>query len=111
MRFSIHHFHLRRRARLKKDPYPHPNPWISRLDTLVLIVGILGPLFTIPQIHTIFFYQHVAGLSLTTWALYAVFNTPWIIYGIIHKAKPVTITYTLWFIVNSIVVAGILMYS
>ena len=107
----LHHFHLRRRVRLKKDPYPHPEKWIRRLDNLVLFCGILGPVVSLPQVYRLYSLQNATGLSLLSWSLFMIFDVPWIIYGLVHKAKPVMVAYVGWFLVNLAMVAGILLYS
>jgi len=65
----------------------------------------------IPQIYKIFSTQNATGVSLISFSMFAIMEIPWIIYGIIHKAKPIVITYTLWLITNLVIVAGILMYG
>lgn len=110
----LHHINKRKRyyrIHKKLKPYPHPNPWIRRLDVLVLIVGILGPMSNIPQILKIFFEQNVKGLSLITWSLFCVFTIPWLLYGIVHKSKPIIIANILWFTTQLTIVIGILVFS
>jgi uncharacterized protein with PQ loop repeat len=92
------------------DPFPHPHPSIRFLDNLVLIVGILGPLMAIPQILNIYINHDATGVSGITWGSFALFNIIWIAYGYVHKAKPVLVAYILWFIVNSTVAIGTLIY-
>ncbi len=94
----------------KKDPYPHPDKWVRLLDKIVLAAGVLGPVMTLPQIMLIYGMKSAAGLSLISWGLYAFFDVFWIIYGIVHRERPIMIAYILWFTVNMCVVAGILMY-
>lgn len=110
MRNPIHHLHIRKRKQSKKDPYPHPHPWVNLLDRVVLFGGVLGPLMTLPQIHKIFALQTAAGVSLVTWLIHAIFDVPWIIYGVVHDSKPIMVAYLLWFVTNMAVVIGVLMY-
>jgi len=78
---------------------------------VVYTVGILGPLFTLPQIAKIYLYQDAAGVSLISWAAFTVFDIPWIVYGYVHRERPIVITYILWLIVNAIVCVGVLLYG
>jgi uncharacterized protein with PQ loop repeat len=108
------HIHKRKRAysaHRKLHPYPHPNPWVRRLDYLVFVVGVLGPIANIPQIMKIYSERNAAGLSFLAWSLFLVFNIPWLLYGIVHKAKPIILAHTLWFSTELIVLIGIVMYS
>lgn len=111
MKSPIHFLHMRRRRQSKCDPYPHPHPWINLLDRIVLVCGIIGPMTSIPQIMRVFIEKDVSGISVITWFLFAVFNVPWIIYGYVHREKPILIAYILWFITNSAVVIGVLIHS
>ena len=57
------------------------------LEPLMLVMGVVSPMATIPQLYKLFFShtQHAAGLSLVTWALYALITLLWAIYGFYHK--------------------------
>ena len=111
MHSPLRHLHLRRRAQLKKDPYPHPDSRIHLLDNIVFICGIVGPMLAIPQILRIYLEQNAMGVSPVSWGLFATFDVPWVLYGIVHKEKPIAIAYTLWLIMNTMVFIGALMYS
>ena len=102
---------MRRRVRLLKDPYPHFRPSIRLLDNIVLIVGIIGPMMALPQIWRIYIEHNAAGVSAFTWGMFAFFNIFWITYAIVHKTKILLIPYCLWFVMNSTVAIGALMYS
>ena len=65
-------------------------------------------MMAIPQIWEIYVMHNTAGVSVLTWGMMATFNIPWLIYGIVHKAKPLIVAYSLWFIVNSTITIGIL---
>mgnify|MGYP002826002931 CR=1 FL=1 len=108
---DIHHIHRRKRLHQKLEKYPHKNKWINFLDKLLLIVAIIGPLMTLPQIFKIYYLKSAAGVSILTWSLYSVFNVPWLIYGIVHREKPIIIAYSGWIITNLIVIIGTLLYG
>jgi len=107
----LHHFNIRKRVHKNLEQYPSINPKIKLLDDILLVVAFIGPLVTIPQIIQIFETKDVAGFSPITWGLYCVFNILWLLYGIVHKEKPIIITYILWFIMNGIVFASIFVFS
>jgi len=108
---GIHHLHRRKRIHQQHQPYPHPNKWIRLLDKVVLIIAILAPLGTLPQVYKIYAEKSAAGVSAFTWALYAIFSLPWLVYGIVHKEKPIAISYSLNILTYIAVIAGILLYS
>ena len=105
------HLHLRKRESRNLEPYPSRKALVRWLDHLVLCVGIIGPLTTVPQIVKIYTLQNATGVSLFAWLFPAIFDIPWIIYGIVHRERPIAVTYTLWLIGNSVVAIGVLLYG
>jgi len=112
---GIHHLYKRKRFHQlpgeKLQEYPHPDKWINRLDKLLLIIAAVGPIMNIPQAIHIFALKNASGVSLISFSSFAFFDIFWLIYGIVHKEKPIIIAYALWFITNLVVVAGIIMYG
>lgn len=43
------------------------------------------------------------------WVLLSVFNILWVMYGIVHKDKPIIITHTLFTALDISIVAGVLL--
>jgi hypothetical protein len=113
MKFNhgIHHIHKRKRAHNKGlKQFPHPNPWIKFLDKAMIVIAMLSPIMTIPQIWKIFFYQNATGVSALTWGSYVLLNVPWIIYGFVHKERIILINTILWFFINGVVTIGAILY-
>lgn len=108
---GLYHLHLRKRVSRDFEPYPSRKTAVRWLDHLVLCVGIIGPITAIPQILKIYLTQNAAGVSLLSWLLPAVFDLPWIMYGIVHRGRPIAVTYSLWFLANAAVAVGVLLYG
>jgi uncharacterized protein with PQ loop repeat len=108
----MHYLGLRhkyeRKQGIKKQP---KSPYITFLDKLTFIVGVIGPFTVLPQIYSIFSTKSAAGVSLTTWALIFIVTFPWILYGVAHKEKSIIVSFILWEIVNLSVVVGVLLYG
>jgi MtN3 and saliva related transmembrane protein len=104
---GLHHVHKRKR-RLEK--YPHPNKLKGLLDRWIYVVGVAGPLMTIPQLYTLWSTRDAGSLSLSTWSAYLVIAIIWIIYGILHKEKPLVAMYTAWLLIHISVVVGIIIF-
>ena len=81
------------------------------VDKGIYVVGILGPISTIPQLLEIWISQNASGLSLMTWLLWISIAFFWLLYGILHKEKPIIISYIIWIIVDTIVILGIILYK
>lgn len=106
-----HHFATRERDARGREPYPARDAWTRTLDRVVLTVGIVGPFTVLPQIIKIFSMHSAAGVSVLSWALPAVLDTPWVVYGIVHHERPIFITYLLWIFANILVVVGVVIYG
>ena len=93
------------------EPYPAHSLALRMLDSIIYLVGVIGPLFTLPQLYEIFVLHNASGVSPLTWGGYALLDIPWILYGIVHHERPITITYTLWLIFNGAVFVGAVIYG
>ena len=105
------HLHIRKRKGKNLEPYPSSHFWKRTLDALVYTVGIVGPFFTLPQVYQIYSTQSAGDIAPLSWIGWALFDVPWIIYGVVHKEPPIVVTYTLWCFFNILVFVGTLLYS
>jgi uncharacterized protein with PQ loop repeat len=105
MTHPIHHYHKRKRG-LKNI-----SPLKKFLDRSIYVVGILGPIMSIPQAQIIWEEKNAQSLSLLTWTSYLFIGIIWLIYGIVHKERPIVITYLGWFVVHIVIIVGILLYG
>ena len=91
-----HHLHTRKRINQLHQQYPHPNKGIRFLDKLVLGVAFIMPLTALPQLYTIWVKHSTQGVSVLTWLLLTILSIPMVIYGIVHKEKPILFMYLLY---------------
>ncbi|MBC8495945.1 hypothetical protein H8D36_07350 [archaeon] len=101
------HAHKRKR----EGDFPHKDKTKRFLDRAVYVAGIVGPIMTIPQILKIWVERNAAGVSVYSWIAYAICSSFWLAYGIVHKEKPIIITYTLWIILDIFIIIGTFMYG
>ena len=107
---GIHHYTQRKKeGRLHK--YCNRECLTCCMDKVIYFIGLVGPVMTIPQLHKIWVENKVAGVSVISWASYAIVAAFWIIYGILHREKPIIFTYCLWFIMEVLVVVGVLTHG
>ena len=104
-------YHMFKKRKTEKSKKISNKKFIKYLDKFLMVVAITGPLMDLPQIFKIYYFKNAAGVSLLSWTLYAIFDIPWIIYGIVHKDKPIVVAYLCWMITNLFVIAGTLIYS
>ncbi len=92
----------------------HPKHTIlknSLIDTLALIVGILQPLTTIPQIYLVFTTRDVTSISFFMWTSYNIASVILLLYGIKHKLKPIIWAQALWIVVQTPMMIAVLLFS
>ncbi len=85
--------------------------YITFLDKLTFVMGVIGPFTVLPQIYSIFTSKSAAGVSLVTWLLIFIVTFPWVLYGIAHKEKSIIVSFILWEVANLAVVIGVLLYG
>lgn len=108
----MHYIGLRLKHEQSTAHRRHKNtPYNIFLDKLTFIAGIIGPFTVLPQIYSIFSSHSAAGVSMATWLLIFIVTLPWVFYGIAHKEKSIIVSFTLWEIVNLMVVVGVLIYG
>ncbi len=109
--FSLRHIHKRKRKHQKEhEPYPSERKGIRFLDRLMFVIAIAGPFANLPQVLRVFMRHSAGDISSFSYFFFTLFNIPWICYGIVHKDKPITIAYILWFITNLSILIGSLIY-
>jgi len=101
---AVHHLHKRKRIHEKHEVYPHPDKWKNRLDKIIYFIAIIGPLMFLPQIIKIWMEQDAQNISLITWSTYLIFGFLWLLYGIVHKEKPIIFANILWIILDAIII-------
>jgi len=83
---------------------------ITVFDTVVIIASFLYPLSSIPQAIQIF-HGSTDGVSIYSWISFAVFAAIFLTYGLKHRIVPMIITNSLWVVMDSIVIVGLLLNS
>lgn len=101
-----HHLHIRKR----KAPFPAQKKHLRILDGLLIVFGIIGPFFSLPQFIEIWVYKSADGVAASSWFGYVFLNILWVIYGSAHKEKPIIITHSIWFFFNLAIGIGALIY-
>lgn len=74
------------------------------------VAAVLFPLMALPQVYEIYSKHNVAGVSLLSWVAFMALGLIFLAYGILHKIKPFIVTQILWFIIDFLMVGGILLY-
>lgn len=77
------------------------------LDVLIYPIALISPIMTIPQLSDIWVHKNIVGVSFITWASYSLVSGFWFMYGVHHKEKPIIISSGLLFILQFLIVIGI----
>lgn len=81
------------------------------IDRATFVVAVLEPLVTLPQAATLYIHKTAAGVSLSTWVGYEVLTVVWLWYTVVHRDKLILLYQGLFFIIQTTVIAGGLMYG
>ena len=76
-----------------------------------MVAALIYPFTALPQVYNIWILQNVAGVSLASWIMWFIFLIPFLIYGIIHKLKQIIVLNSLWMVIDTLVISGIIIYS
>jgi len=109
--FGMHHLHIRKRIHKKHEPYPHPDKIKRYFDKVIYLIAFFGPLMTLPQLLQIWIYREAGGVSVISWTGFCVFSVMWLIYGFLHKEKPLIVMYFSLSILQAIIAAGAYMFG
>jgi uncharacterized protein with PQ loop repeat len=108
---GLHHFMNRKNKNSNNEENQSPSNWKKILDKCIYVVGIIGPIMTLPQVHMIWINHKVEGVSLVSWSAYLIIAIFWISYGLAHKEWPIIITNALFLILDAVIVVGIILYG
>lgn len=86
-------------------------PKQQHIEFYALIAGIIQPLITLPQIITIYTNQSAQDVSLITWGGYTILGLILLTYGIAYKLRPIIVGQSIWAVMQSVMVIGILLYQ
>ncbi len=108
---DLHHLHKRKRAYKKLEAFPSVDPAKRMMDKLIYIIGLIGPIMSIPQILKIWGEQNAESISIYTVSSYLFASFCWLTYGTLHRETPLMISYSFWIVADSMLVIGTVLYG
>jgi uncharacterized protein with PQ loop repeat len=75
------------------------------------VVSVLHPATALPQVWSIYATHNVSGVSAPTWLGFMAIGTVFMAYGVMHRLKPLILLQSLWFIIDGLIVLGIILYG
>ena len=106
-----HHQHVRKRLYKNLEMYPADNKLRHALDIAVYCASFFGLVMTLPQLWNIWIVRNASGVSALSWIAYSLSAIIWLMYGIVHKEKPIIYSNTFAVVFNILIVIGTLMYG
>jgi MtN3 and saliva related transmembrane protein len=87
--------------------------WLRYFEISMLIMGIVGPFATAPQLIKLYFTHshHAHGLSLSSWIAYSLLALFWFLYGLVHKNAPIWVGNLIGLVMDLLMVIGILIHA
>ncbi|HET7673439.1 MAG TPA: PQ-loop domain-containing transporter [Candidatus Saccharimonadales bacterium] len=96
-------FHLFKHAFSKSEK--------TTIDRAMTMVAVIHPLSALPQVIEIFASKNATGVSLATWLLFMLIGIIFMLYAIAHRIKPMIINQFIWFVMDFLIVTGVLIYG
>lgn len=84
---------------------------IAALDRIMMVAAFVHPLTASPQVYQIYATQDAEGVSLMTWLGFMVLGMVFLTYALVHKIKPMIVTQILWYVVDTLIVVGVVLYG
>lgn len=92
MRHVMHHKKHAKKSKGKK---------YSAIDSLAMVVGVVQPFATIPQIWIVYSSGDTASVSFFMWTAYNIASVVLLLYGLKYKLPPIVWSNVLWLIVQT----------
>jgi uncharacterized protein with PQ loop repeat len=83
----------------------------KQIDGLMWIVGIISPISGIPQVIIIYMNQSSANLSFFSWFLWFLMTIVYLLYGIVHRIKPMIFANAAWSLIYVLILIAIVLYD
>ncbi|NCU30265.1 hypothetical protein EOL73_00360 [Candidatus Saccharibacteria bacterium] len=84
---------------------------IRNTEKMALLAGVFQPLMILPQISTILVNKSANDVSLATWAGTLLLGLPILLYGIVHRLRPIIVTQIINATLQITVVIAIIIYQ
>ena len=82
------------------------NSWRDGFDKLIVTLGLINVVATIPQVIDIWASPHARAVSIISWSYYVFFTGTLLVYAMTIKSKPMIISYSANTIMYAVVLAS-----
>lgn len=109
MNLGLHHLWERSR-KLENDTIENNEDFKKFINKFIYFVGGFGVAIIIPQVTKIWISKDITGVSLTTWGGFFIASLFWLLYGLVHQAKPIIYTNTVAIFLHFLIILGIILH-
>ncbi len=102
MHTGFHHAVMKRRGKSSAT--------LTRtLDSLAYLMGGMTVIVNVPQLIAVWTAPNLVGVSLVSWCGFLLASCFWLFYGILHRQKPIIAVNGMLLLVQTAIVAGIIL--
>lgn len=65
----------------------------------------------LPQLFKIWLQKDATGVSFISWASFSIFSLAWLVYGILHREKPIIFMNLLLMVIQALIATGVILYT
>lgn len=80
-------------------------------DFVIYFFAFTTPLFEAPQAYIIYSNRNASNVSTATWMYFVIASLVFLIYSIKQRIKPLIMAYSMYLIIEIVIVAGIIRYG
>jgi uncharacterized protein with PQ loop repeat len=84
--------------------------WRVRFDKVIVVLGLVNVVATIPQITQVWHAKNSDGVSIVAWSYYVMYTAVLLVYAVSIKSKPMIFMYTGNTIVYSLVLGSVIIF-
>lgn len=81
------------------------------IDNAMAAAAIVHPATAAPQVIKIYETHNAVGVAPLTWLSFMAIGTVFLAYGLLHMIKPMIVTQVLWFVMDAVILTGVVLYS
>ena len=107
---GLHHFQKRKRIYQKYESYPSKDKWKRIIDRFIYVIVVLSPLMNFLQLIEILINKDASGVSVISWTAFAIISLFWLLYGTVHKDKPIIISSFALMIIQTFIAISAFIY-
>lgn len=108
---GLRHFSMRKRALQGIKGHLRRDKLIVFFDKVIYAVAVIAPILNLPQLFEVWFNRNAAGVSFISWFGFSIVSVIWLIYGILHKEKPIIFMNIALAVVQGLVALGVVLYG